>query len=191
MRLRTRFTLVLIVATTLISLLIGGYAVIATKNSQLAILDHNLNQIILSTKGSKSDAIGAALLAVHQNNLNAVVDFVDNGTISQLSLATFKVATLPRTALLNASVHSIQSSTDGGGIRFRTVALPGGDSLFIAMSSADVKRSTHNLILRLLLFTVIADLLLSGAVQVIIRRDTKRLKSSLAWPTTSPTRTRT
>ncbi|MGA2968488.1 MAG: histidine kinase dimerization/phospho-acceptor domain-containing protein [Acidimicrobiales bacterium] len=176
MRLRTRFTLVLIVATTLISLLIGGYAVIATKNSQLSVLDHNLNQIILSTKGSKSDAIGAALLAVHQNNFNAVVDFVNAGTISQLSLATFNVATLPRKALLNASVHSIQSSTDGGGIRFRTVALPGGDSLFIAMSSADVKRSTHNLILRLLLFTVVADLLMSGAAQVVIRRDTKKIE---------------
>jgi two-component system OmpR family sensor kinase len=166
----------MIVATTLISLLIGGYAVIATKNSQLSILDHNLNQIVLSTKGSSSDAIGAALLAVHQNNLNAIVDFVNAGTISQLSLATFNVATLPRKALLSASASSVESSTDGGGIRFRTVNLPGGDSLFIAMSSAEVKRSTHNLILRLLLFTVVADLLLGGTVRIIIRRDTKKIE---------------
>jgi two-component system OmpR family sensor kinase len=166
----------MIVATTLISLLIGGYAVIATKNSQLSILDHNLNQIVLSTKGSSGDAIGAALLAVHQNNLNAIVDFVDAGTISQLSLATFSVATLPRKALLSASAHSVESSTDGGGIRFRTVDLPGGNYLFLAMSSADVKHSTHNLILRLLLFTVVADLLLGGSVRIIIRRDTKKIE---------------
>ncbi len=166
----------MIVATTLISLLIGGYAVIATKNSQLSVLDRNLNEIVLSTKGPSSDAIGAALLAVHQNNLNAIVDFVDRGIISQLSLATFRVPTLPRKALLTASAHTIESSTFGGGIRFRTVSLAGGDYLFIALSTADVKHSTHNLILRLLLFTLAADVLLGGSVRIIIRRDTKRIE---------------
>jgi signal transduction histidine kinase len=166
----------MIIATTLISLLIGGYAVVATKNSQLSILDSNLNEIILSTKGPSSDAIGAALLAVHQNNLNAIIDFVNNGTISQLSLATFSVTTLPREALIKASANSIESSTAGGGIRFRTVALSGGDYLFIAVSTADVRNATHNLILRLLLFIVVADLLLGGTVRIIIRRDTKKIE---------------
>jgi signal transduction histidine kinase len=170
----------MIVATTLISLLIGGYAVITTKNSQLSILNNNLNEIIVSTKGPSSDAIGAALLAVHQNNLNAIIDFVDAGTISQLSLATFHVATLPRASLIKASAHTIQSSTDGGGIRFRTVALADGDYLFIAVSTADVRHDTHNLILRLLLFTVAADLLLAGSVRFIIRRDTKKIEVLIA-----------
>ncbi len=176
MRLRTRFTLVLIVATTLISLLIGGYAVIATKNSQLSILDHNLNEIVQRTKGPSSNAIGAALLAVHQNNINAIVDFVDNGSISQLSLATFNIDRLPRAKLIANSAHAIESSTLGGGIRFRTVPLADGDYLLIAVSSADVRNSTHSLILRLLLFTALADLVLGVAVRVVIRRDTKKIE---------------
>lgn len=170
----------MIVATTLISLLIGGYAVITTKNSQLAILNNNLNEIIVSTKGPSSDAIGAALLAVHQNNINAIIDFVDAGTISQLSLATFSVPTLPRQSLIKASAHSIESSTEGGGIRFRTVALADGDYLFIAVSTANVRHDTHNLILRLLLFTVVADLLLGGSVRFVIRHDTKKIEELIA-----------
>jgi two-component system OmpR family sensor kinase len=170
----------MIVATTLISLLIGGYAVITTKNSQLAILNNNLNEIIVSTKGPSSDAIGAALLAVHQNNINAIIDFVDAGTISQLSLATFSVPTLPRASLIKASAKSIESSTEGGGIRFRTVALADGDYLFIAVSTADVRHDTHNLILRLLLFTFVADLLLGGSVRFVIRRDTKKIEELIA-----------
>jgi two-component system, OmpR family, sensor kinase len=170
----------MIVATTLISLLIGGYAVITTKNSQLAILNNNLNEVIVSTKGPSSDAIGAALLAVHQNNINAIIDFVDAGTISQLSLATFSVPTLPRQSLIKASAHSIESSTEGGGIRFRTVALADGDYLFIAVSTANVRHDTHNLILRLLLFTVVADALLGGSVRFVIRRDTKKIEELIA-----------
>jgi len=175
-RLRTRFTLVLIVATTLISLLIGGYAVIATKNSQLSILDNNLNEIVQRTKGPSSDAIGAALLAVHQNNINAIVDFVDNRSISQLSLATFNIEKLPRAKLIADSVHAVESSTLGGGIRFRTVPLADGDYLLIAVSTTDVRNSTHDLILRLLLFTALADILLGVAVRVVIRRDTKKIE---------------
>ena len=166
----------MIVATTLISLLIGGYAVIATKNSQLALIDHNLDEIVLSTKGPTSDAIGAALLAVHQNNLNAIVDFVDGTSISQLSLATFEISRLPAKSQLAASTHTVESSTLGGGIRYRTVTLAGGDYLLIAVSSADVRHATHELILRLLLFTVVADVLLGGAVRVVISRDTKKIE---------------
>jgi signal transduction histidine kinase len=166
----------MIVATTLISLLIGGYAVIATNNSQLALIDRNLDEIVLSTKGPTSDAIASALLAVHQNNLNAIVDFVDGSSISQLSLATFSISSLPAKSQLAASRHTIETSPLGGGIRYRTVELAGGDYLLIAVSSADAQHATHQLILRLLLFIVIADVLLSGAVQVVIRRDTKKIE---------------
>jgi signal transduction histidine kinase len=48
--------------------------------------------------------------------------------------------------------------------------------LLIAVSSADVRHSTHELILRLLLFTVVADVLLGGAVRFVIRRDTKKIE---------------
>lgn len=166
----------MIVATTLISLLIGGYAVIATKNSQLDLLDRKLNEIVLSAKGSSSDAIGAALLSVHQNNINAIIDFVDDGSISQLSLATFNLSRLPPKAAVAASRHTVESSTLGGGIRFRTVGVAGGDYLLIAVSSADVRHATHEIILRLLLFTVVADILLGGAVRFVIRRDTKKIE---------------
>jgi two-component system OmpR family sensor kinase len=166
----------MIVATPLISLLIGGYAVIATKNSQLDVVDRNLDAIVLSTKGPTNDAIGAALLAVHQNNLNAIVDFVDGSSISQLSLATFSISRLPPKPQIVASTHTIESSTLGGGIRYRTVTLAGGDYLLIAVSSADVRHATHELILRLLLFMVVADVLLGGAMQFVIRRDTRKIE---------------
>jgi signal transduction histidine kinase len=113
---------------------------------------------------------------VHQNNINAIVDFVDNGSISQLSLATFNIDRLPRAKLIANSTHAIESSTLGGGIRFRTVPLADGDYLLIAVSSADVRNSTHSLILRLLLFIALADLVLGVAVRVVIRRDTKKIE---------------
>jgi signal transduction histidine kinase len=170
----------MIVATTLISLLIGGYAVISTKNAQLNLVDRKLDEIVLSTKGPTSDAIGAALLVVHQDNLNAIVDFVDGPSISQLSLATFSISKLPPESQIAASAHSIESSTLGGGIRYRTVTLAGGDYLLIAVSSADVRHATHELILRLVLFTVVADVLLGGAVRFVIRRDTRKIEELIA-----------
>lgn len=180
MKLGARFTLVMILATTLISLLVGGYAVITTKNSQLSLVNHDLNTIVASTRVAHGGAISAALLTVQENNLDAIVDFVDAGTVSQLSLATFHVTRMPAPSQFLAAAHAVKSSTAGGGIRFRTVTLAGHGSLFIAMSTAIVKRSIHQLILRLLLFTLLADAVVGGTVWIFIRRDTKKIEQLIA-----------
>jgi signal transduction histidine kinase len=161
---------------TLISLLVGSYAVITTKNLQLSIIDHNLDEIVASTKGAKGEQISSALLTVRRNNLDAVVDFVDGTSVSQLSLATFHIHPRPSKTLVHDALTTVESSTLGGGIRFRTVKLPGKTYLFIAVSSQQAQRSVHNLLLRLVLFTVIADLVAAVAAQLIIRRDTRKIE---------------
>jgi signal transduction histidine kinase len=161
---------------TLISLVVGSYAVITTKNLQLSLLDHNLDEIVASTQGAKGEEISSALLTVRRNNLDAIVDFVDGTSISQLSLATFHFHSLPSPALVHDARNAVESSTLGGGIRFRTVKLQGTTYLFIAVSSQQVQRSAHNLLLRLVLFTVIADVVAAAMAQLIIRRDTRKIE---------------
>jgi hypothetical protein len=68
-KLRTRLTLASAAVTSISTLLIGGFAVNASHNSGIALLDKSLNQVASSVRGNTNAALSEVLYSVQQSGM--------------------------------------------------------------------------------------------------------------------------
>jgi two-component system, OmpR family, sensor kinase len=151
MKNRTRQLISTALITSVLSILIGGFAVVSTYRSDIAIIDKHLNQVANDIRVNPLDAISIALLSIEQNNFDITLGFATpTGEITILR-------------------ESLGTPLDGPDLRVRHIPIPEGDELIIASSLADINHSLDLNLWKLLIFIILANILASIATSLLSR----------------------
>ena len=152
MKSKTRQILATAIVTSTLSLLIGGFAVWGSYESETGIIDEHLNTVALDVIQNPDNPITAALLSVEQNSFDLTVAFMTpNGEI-----ATLKES---RKALIGGKEK----------LRVRNIPLQAGEQLVIAASLTDIDRNLRKNLWRLLIFIIFTNIIASFASALISR----------------------
>lgn len=151
MKNRTRQLVSTALITSVLSILIGGFAVVSTYRSEIAIIDKRLNQVESDIRVNPMDAVSIALLSIEQNNFDLTLGF---------ATPTGEVTILR---------ESVGTPLDGPDLRVRHVPIPEGDELIIASSLVDINRSLDLNLWKLLIFIILANILASIATSLLSR----------------------
>ena len=148
---RTRQLISTALITSVLSILIGGFAVVSAYRSEIAIIDKHLNQVESDIRVNPLDAVSIALLSIEQNNFDLTLGF---------ATPTGEVTILR---------ESVGTPLDGPDLRIRHVPIPEGDELIIASSLIDINRSLDLNLWKLLIFIILANILASIATSLLSR----------------------
>ena len=113
-RTKQLFTTALI--TSILSIVIGGFAVWNSHQGELAIIDRELNQVESDIRANPVDAVSIALLSIEQNNFD------------------FTLAFATPTGELTILREAIGTPITGADLRIRHIPIPEGDELIVAGS---------------------------------------------------------
>ncbi|MSO42608.1 MAG: hypothetical protein EXQ76_00020 [Candidatus Planktophila sp.] len=152
MKSKTRQILATATVTSILSLLIGGFAVWSSYESEISIIDEHLSTVASDVRQSPDDPITAALLSVEQNSFDIAVAFMT---------PTGEIATLKE------SKKAVIGGT--GKLRVRSIPIQAGEQLVIAASLSDIGNSLRRNLWRLLIFIIFANTVASFASTLISR----------------------
>ena len=151
MKNRTRQLISTALITSILSILIGGFAVVSTYRSEIAMIDKRLNQVESDIRVNPMDAVSIALLSIEQNNLDLTLGFATpSGEVTVLR-------------------ESVGTPLEGPDLRIRTIPIPEGDKLIVVGSLVDINRSLDINLWKLLIFIVLANILASIATSLLSR----------------------
>ncbi|CAB4649169.1 unannotated protein [freshwater metagenome] len=154
MKSKTRQILATAIVTSMLSILIGGFAVWGSYESETGIIDEHLNTVALDVAQSPDNPITAALLSVEQNSFDLTVAFMTpNG----------------ETATLKESRKAVIGGEEK--LRVRNIPLQAGEKLVIASSLTDIDHSLRKNLWRLLIFIIFTNIVASFA-SILISRST-------------------
>lgn len=177
MKLRTRLTVASAAVTSISTLLIGGFAVNASHNSGIALLDKSLNQVAISVRGHTNDALSEALYSVQQSDIAlTLVYYTAEKKPSILNESRLTVIPNPSSREIKISLKRPTTHTGVEDYRLRTINLSDGEYLVVAASLHDIDKRYRSDLLRLLLFILICLIAAGIATWVLVRRDMKRIE---------------
>ena len=157
-KIQSRFALLTIILTTFLSLGIGGFATLQSRNGDLNRIDSQLSLISSNVDAHLDEAISAALFIVDSERLDVTLSLVtqegEETIINESHLAYSKA---PSISLIKSAIEEPISVEDIQRYRLRTISLPGGDYLLASISLAELDSAVANNLLTLGLFTLGAD----------------------------------
>lgn len=181
MKLSTRLTLATAAVTSISTLLIGGFAVNASHNSGIALLDKSLNQVATSVRGKTNAALSEALYSVQQSDIAlTLVYYTAQKQASVLNQSSLTVVPNPSTREMKISLKHPITHPGIENYRLRTIGLSEGEYLVVAASLHDIDKRYGADLLRLLLFILICLVAAGIATWVLVRRDMKRIEVLIA-----------
>ena len=152
MKSKTRQILSTVALTSILSFLIGGFAVWGSYNSEISIVENHLNMVVRDVGLSSDDPLTSALFSVSQNNYDMTVAFqASNGEI----------------AILKQSKKAVLGTTTK--MRMRAIPLQAGEQLLIAASVKDIDRNLTRNLWQLLVFILFANAIASFIFLLISR----------------------
>ncbi len=72
----SKFAVISIIVTTVLSTLIGGFATLAARNVDLAQIDQSLQSVVTRVNTFPAEAISAAILTVEEESLDLTISLV-------------------------------------------------------------------------------------------------------------------
>lgn len=162
MNIRFRQVVSAILLTTLISFLIGSFAIWGSYRADLNVIDRTLNQVISEPLLHPQDAINEALASVEINSVDVAVAFIaPRNEITMLREATqFSEISINAKDLIRALSAPIFLESNQH-IRVIAMELPENEFLVFAISTRELDRDLRSNELRLLIFILIANFLAS------------------------------
>jgi two-component system, OmpR family, sensor kinase len=141
-RSRSKYAVISIFVTTILSGVIGGFATIDAKNSDLRELDRSINLVIERVKAYPAEAISAAVFTVDEEILDLTLSLVtkegDETVINESQLIYPGISSLE---LAKEAISEPISVDTENPFRLRTIEIAGGDYLIVA---ADLERLDLN-----------------------------------------------
>jgi two-component system OmpR family sensor kinase len=175
-RSRSKYAIISIFVTTVLSGVIGGFATIDAKNSDLQELDQSINLVVERVKAYPAEAISAAIFTIDEERLDLTLALVtkegDETVIneSQLIYPGFKSLQVVKGAV------SSPVSIDGvNPFRARTVEIAGGDYLVVAADLEKLDLNFQSNLRNLAGFTLVANALAIFISLVLLRRHNRGL----------------
>ena len=172
MRLFTRVTLLLVAVTTLLALVVGGYALAQARHAQLVTLDDAIRTVATAGIHRPASALSDAVNLVQQDNLNLTLVVVSvSGQATVVTQGATPLRARPTLADARAAQRVTRSSADLPGFVYRAVPIGGGDFLVIAGSTAAITAANGTLVVRTVLVALGAVIIAVLAARLILGRD--------------------
>ena len=149
---KTRQIFATVTVTSILSLLIGGFAVWGSYQSEISVINEHLKTVVLDVELSPGDPIAAALLSVEQNNFDMTVAFM---------------APTGEMAILKQSRKAVL--TGSAKLQIRRIYIPEGEQLVIAASLTDINSNLRTNLWQLLMFILFANTIASF-ISILINR---------------------
>jgi signal transduction histidine kinase len=156
----SKFAVISIIVTTVLSILIGGYATLAARSADLADIDQSLQKVVTRVNSFPSEAISAAILTIEDESLDLTLSLVtQEGDETIINESKLIYPGMTNLALVRKGLAGAISTEIPTEFRFQSVAIAGGDYLVIASSLDDLNENFQSNLKNLGLFTAVADAL--------------------------------
>ena len=172
----SKFAVISIIVTTVLSTLIGGFATLAARNVDLAQIDQSLQSVVTRVNTFPAEAISAAILTVEEESLDLTISLVtqegDETVINESHLIYDGMPDLDLVRRGLAGAVTVEKPTP---FRFQSVAIAGGDYLVVASSLDKLNENFQSNLKSLGLFTAGADALAIFLSIFFLRRHNRGL----------------
>ncbi|CAB4581495.1 MAG: hypothetical protein F2571_00020 [Actinobacteria bacterium] len=156
----SKFAVLSIIVTTVLSSIIGGFATIESRNSDMRQIDQEINLVVDRVNQYSNEAISAAILTVEEENLDLTLALVTKeGVETVINESHLLYFGIPTPDVLQKGLPAPISVELKNPFRFRSVLIPGGDYLVVAASLDGLNQNFKSNLLNLGGFTAIADTL--------------------------------
>ncbi len=166
------------IITTALSLLIGGFATISVKISQIAVIDSQLNTIADSVRQNTDAPVSAALDSAAEQDFNVTIALISSSAeLTIINESQLNLRNPPSESVILNSLQKAVTVEAEQGYRLVSLNISGGDRLLIADSLRDINETFIQNQKRLLLFTFAADMVAIALSYLVIRRNNRKLQA--------------
>ena len=172
----SKYAAISIFVTTVLSTLIGGFATIDARNSELQQIDQTINLVAERVTSYPSEAISAAIFTIEEESLDLTLALItkegDETVINESHLIYSRINSM---AIVKKALSAPISVEATNPFRLRTIEIAGGDYLVIA---ADLRKLDTNLksnLKNLVGFTVAANAFAIFISILLLRRHNRGL----------------
>ena len=170
------FTVLLL---TLFTVGIGGITVKHSLDVEVQKVDQSLGFVALSAYENPGQAVGAALFAIEQSNLDATLTLLArDGSETLINESTLKYPGAPALTEVEKAVRSAVRVSAETPFRIRTVPLEGGDFIIIALSTSEIDANFISDLQYLALVTLILNSFAAGLLFLYFRRERRTADSA-------------
>ncbi len=140
MKLRTRQLVTTGLITSVLSILIGGFAVLSSYQGEIGLIDSELSQLESDVRINPMDAVSIAVMSIEENNFD------------------FTLAYLPPSGELTILRQAANTPIEGANLIVHYISIPEGAELVVAASIVDINKTLKSNLWKLLFFIVIANI---------------------------------
>ena len=158
---------------------IGGITVKHSLDVEVQKVDQSLSFVALSAYENPGQAVGAALFAIEQSNLDATLTLLArDGSETVINESTLRYPGAPSLAEVEKAVRSPIRVDVEPPFRIRAVPLEGGDFIIIARSTSEIDANFISDLQYLALVTVILNSFAAGLLFLYFRRERRTADSA-------------
>jgi signal transduction histidine kinase len=154
----SKFAIISIFVTTLLSSVIGGFATMEARNFDLKRIDQSINTVSQRVSTYPSEAISAAILSVEEESLDLTLSLVTQEgietVINESHLIYPGINSIADVKKALAGPISVESNNP---FRFKAIEIAGGDYLIIAATLDELNTNFNSNLKNLGGFTLAAD----------------------------------
>jgi signal transduction histidine kinase len=167
----SKFAILSIIVTTVLSSIIGGFATIDSRNADMRQIDQSINLVAERVKQYSNEAISAAILTVEEENLDLTLTLVtQEGIETVINESHLLYPGMTAVSELQRGVAGPISIEGDNPYRYRSVIIPGGDYLVIAADLDGLNTNFKSNLKNLGGFTIAADALVIFLSIFFLRR---------------------
>ncbi len=172
MKNRTRQLLVTVLITSVLSLLIGGFAVFSSFQSDISIIDREITHVVHEIKLDPANPIDRALLTAETNNYDLAILFLTPDGIPTVLRDSQNISRIEFTPaeFIKAKEVIITVASAGSRMRVQVIPLAVGEDLLVAASIHDVDGALKSNQTRLLFFILFANFIVALITAAVNRR---------------------
>jgi len=166
------------IITTALSLLIGGFATLSVKNSQIQVIDSQLNTIADSVRQNPNAPVSAALNSAAEQDFNVTIALVSaSGELSIINESQLNFQVPPIDSIISIAQNSATTVNAVEDYRLISISISGGDRLLLADSLKASNETYSDNLIRLIIFTFAADVIAISLSYLVIRRNNRKLQA--------------
>jgi signal transduction histidine kinase len=173
-----RYIVASAIITTLLSLVIGGFATLSVKASQIQAIDSQLTTIADSVRQNSNAPVSAALDSAAEQDFNITIALVSaSGELTIINESQLPLSEPPAESVISSARISAVTVSADEDYRLISINISGGDQLLLADSLKAANQTYADNLIRLILFTLAADVVAIALSYLVIRRNNRRLQA--------------
>lgn len=164
--------------TTALALSIGGFATVSLRDSQIQTIDSQLKKIDDAVRANPDSPVSSALDAASEEDFNITIAIVSsNGRVTIINESQLEFESLPEESLLISALNNPVTVEADENYRLLAQVISGGDRLLFADSLATIESTFTSNLKRVLIFTLLVDLLAISVSVLILSRNNRKLEA--------------